>query len=106
MEQEKLTQLSQLEDVPDGDQLTRAEKAEKIFCSEVETKKGRRFGVGQSSNTQSYEEKYRKTQTYHSEISEEIKDLKRQMEDVVFWCTIMEQLHPNLVPPSRRKPTR
>ncbi|KAG7532530.1 hypothetical protein ISN45_Aa08g002090 [Arabidopsis thaliana x Arabidopsis arenosa] len=99
MEQEKLNQLSQHEGVPD-DQLTRAETAEKLLRSEAETKKGR------SSNMQSYEEKYRKTQTYHSEISEEIKDLKRQFEDVVFWCTVMEQLHPNLVPPSRRKPTQ
>ncbi|XP_010426253.1 PREDICTED: uncharacterized protein LOC104711261 [Camelina sativa] len=106
-------------DTPVRYQLTRAEK-DAIFRSVVPIQKGRRFGVGsipfdeevgQSSYKKSCEAKWRETednylqtQTMLSEIKANIKklELEHKCEDVVFWCSMMAQLYPNLVPPSQR----
>ncbi|CAH8277450.1 unnamed protein product [Arabidopsis lyrata] len=103
MEKEKLTQMSQHSDTPDDYQLTQAEKND-IFRSQVEVKKGRRFGFGSipfdedMGGSSSYSHAHVNCQENVAEIIE----LKTQLKDCKFWMDMMARLHPDIVPPSRQ----
>ncbi|XP_023638449.1 uncharacterized protein LOC111830507 [Capsella rubella] len=108
--EEKLTQLSQLSDTPPDYQLSVAEKDE-IFRSQVEIKKGRRFGVGSipfddvgaGSSSASHA-----SQAEMTAANEQIAALKSEMKQMHFWCELMVRQYPNAVPlpgPSSQNPT-
>ncbi|XP_023638034.1 uncharacterized protein LOC111830434 [Capsella rubella] len=92
-----VTQMTQADDFS----LTQAEKKDILFCLLA----ANRMKQESSSFSQSYEEKYMQTQRELSEAKLKIQELDKKYEDIAYWSLVMTQLHPYLIPPSRRNQT-